>query len=251
MNRPLVTMLALSLLGTAGGCGGTDSPATARSESAETRPGTTAEPFAETKEVRPGFLVTQEKPFTTAQVQAVRDLKGISEIALIGYKQLTMYDRLLATAAVDPATFRRFTYPDTANSRPLWTAVRDGAGLISHEAGARDHLPLAASMPVGPGTVRLAGLATTVPGIDLTVSVQKGRDLGVPFGNGAVVAVSGDPRRLRSLLGERFGSVALIRQIFDAPRATPDGSILPLLTPTSAPTSAPTRAPSGSTPPAG
>ena len=101
---------------------------------------------------------------------------------MIGYKQLPMYDRLLATAAVDPVTFRRFTYPDTANSQPLWTAVRDGAGLISHEAGARDHLPLAVSMPVGWGTVRLAGLATTVPGIDLTVSAQTGRSLGVPYG---------------------------------------------------------------------
>jgi hypothetical protein len=233
MNRPLV-MFALSLLGTVSACGGADSDATATRAAAERtqlRTVVTAEAFAKVDGVRPALLVTQERPFTAAQVRAVRGLKGVSEIATIGYKQLSMYDRVLATAAVDPATFRRFTYPDTANSQPLWTAVRDGAGLVSHEAGTRDHLPLEASMPVGWGTVRIAGLATTVPGIDLTVSVQKGDSLGVPFGNGIVVAVSGDPRQIRKLLGERFGQAALIRQILDAPTATPGGSILPRLAP--------------------
>lgn len=237
MNRPLVTF-ALSLLGTVSACGGAGSDATATRASAEhtqLRTAVTAETFAKVKGVKPSLLVTQERPFTAAQVQAVRGLKGVSEIASIGYKQLPMYDRTLATAAVDPATFRRFTYPDTADSQPLWAAVRDGAGLISHEAGTRDHLPLEASMPVGWGTVRLAGLATTVPGIDLTISVQKGQSLGVPFGNGIVVAVGGDPRRIRKVLGERLGPAALIRQILDAPTAASGGSVLPRLAPPTTP----------------
>jgi hypothetical protein len=231
MNRPLV-MFALSLLGTVSACGG-GADSTAR-RTTQVRTVVTTQASAAVKEVKgvkPAYLVSQDRPFTAAQVRAVRGLKGVSQIALIGYKQLSMYDRLLATAAVDPATFRPFTYPDTADSQPLWTAVRDGAGLISHEAGARDHLPLEASMPVGWGTVRLAGLATTVPGIDLTVSVQKGRSLGVPFGNGIVIAAGADPRQMRRLLGP----AALVRQILDAPTATPGDSILPRLAPPTAP----------------
>ncbi|WP_460370846.1 hypothetical protein, partial [Actinocorallia lasiicapitis] len=229
MIRPFAAVVALSLLGAVSACGGTDSSADTGQtvpEATAAAPAATAEVLTKVKSVRPAYLVTQEKPFSAEQVKAIRELKGVGQVALIGYKQLSMYDRQLATAAVDPVTFRPFTYPDTANSAPLWTAVRDGDGLISHEVGTRDHLPLAASMPVGWGTLRFAGLATTVPGIDLTVGVITGRSLGVPFGNGVVLSADSDAQQLKQRLAERLGAAALVRPIVTAATAPAGGSIL-------------------------
>ncbi|MEO5878001.1 MAG: hypothetical protein ABIQ26_23650 [Streptosporangiaceae bacterium] len=244
MRTPCLLALGATVLASSAACGGTSPAPASDSGQARTVAAKGELTFVKVGAVRPSFLITQEKPFTTAQVSAVRTTKGVSKVALIGIRQVAMYDRQLATAAVDPLTFRPFTYPGTANSAPLWEAVRRGTGLISHEAGTRDHLPLDATLPVGGGTVRLSGLATTVPGIDLVVSVPTGRTLGVPFGNGMVVGLAGAPRLTLAQLQAKAGPAALVRKIFSAPTSTPTptprgAAGLPPLAPSGSPAGTP------------
>jgi hypothetical protein len=152
-------------------------------------PGTTVAPTP----VRPGLLVNRPKPFTQDETDRLRRIEGVTRTALIGYGPVYVYGEPIFTATVDPATYRSFTPPDTSGSAPVWKAVMDGKALVSHTVGERDHLPLDAVVPAGWSTVRVAGLATTVPGVDMVVSAAIGEHLGVPFGNGLVVAVAGDP----------------------------------------------------------
>lgn len=155
-----------------------------------------APPVPTPSPVRPSLLVNRPKPFTEDEVHRVRRLGGVTRIALIGYGQVYVYGQPIPTATVNPATYRSFTPPDTSGSAAVWAAVMDGKALVSHTVGERDHLPLDAVVPAGWSMVRIAGLATTVPGVDMVVSAATGEHIGVPFGNGLVVAVARDPERV-------------------------------------------------------
>lgn len=193
---------------------------------------------------RPSLLINQDQPFSAHEVERLRHVSGVSRLALIGYGQVWVYDQQIPTATVDPLTYRPFTPADTQNAVPAWNAVTDGKALVSHTVGVRDHLPLDATVPAGWATVRIAGLATTVPGVDMVVSSQTGERIGVPYGNGLVVAVSGSPERTTARIRRIIGSKPTIRRITkpsgpaDSRSISPAGPLLPVMTPAPASTPA-------------
>jgi hypothetical protein len=196
--------------------------------------------------VQPSLLINQDTPFSASGVERLRHANGVTGLALIGYGLVQVYDQQIPTATIDPLTYRPFTPAQTQDSAAVWTAVSQGTALVSHEVGIRDHLPLEATVPAGWATVRIAGLATTVPGVDMIVSSETGERIGVPYGNGLVVAVSGDPARAVRRIRRVIGSKPVIRRIAK-PSATsatsgpqaPAGPLLPIVTPSANP-SAPT-----------
>jgi hypothetical protein len=181
--------------------------------------------------VRPALLITQDKPFTAAQVAKVRRLRSVTRTLLIGYGQVWLYDQQIPAAAVDPDGYRAFTPADTAGSGPVWAAVGRGDGLISHDTGTRDRLPLQATVPAGWGMLRIAGFATTVPGIDLVVSVPTGQRIGVPFGNGLIVGCTGEAERLAPRVRRVLGAKALVRTIVKSAKPPAAGPSLPVISP--------------------
>jgi hypothetical protein len=184
--------------------------------------------------MQPSLLINQAATFTESQVRRLRHLGEVSRLALIGYGPVWVYGDQIPTATVDPATYRVFTPADTSGVTAVWKAVMDGKALVSHTVGNRDHLPLDATVPAGWATVRIAGLATTVPGIDMVVSSTTGERIGVPFGNGLVVAVTGDPQRATAKIREVLGATPVIRRIAASggPLGMPSGPLLPSVTPT-------------------
>lgn len=204
--------------------------------------------------VRPSLLINQEQPFPADKVERLRQLREVEQLALIGYGMVSIYDHQVPTATIDPLTYRPFTPLETQSSAPVWAAITKGEALVSHTVGVRDHLPLEATVPAGWATVRIAGLATTVPGIDMIVSPQTGERIGVPYGNGLVVGVAGDPGRTTERIRHILGSKVVIRRIarHSATSAAPGspgsaGSLLPAITP---PAAAPPAAIPSTTPPA-
>jgi hypothetical protein len=181
---------------------------------------------------RPGLLINQPQPFTEQQVRRLRHLSGVAKVALIGYGQVYLYGDSIPTATVNPATYRSFTPAGTREANAVWTAVTEGKALVSHTVGERDHLPLDATVPAGWATVRIGGLATTVPGVDMVVSATTGQRIGVPFGNGLVVAVEGDPDRATARIREVLGPKPAIRRIAAVGGAlgAPAGPLLPSVT---------------------
>jgi hypothetical protein len=201
---------ALALLGPTG-CGSSATPAAVELSPIPISTAPTAGPPA--VPARPGLLINQTRPFTGSEVRRLRHLSEVTRVALIGYGQIRVYDDPIPTATVDPATYRSFTPAGTRGSTAVWTAVADGKALVSHVVGNRDHLPLDVTVPAGVATVRIAGLATTVPGVDMVVNSTTGERIGVPFGNGLVVAVSGDTERASAKVRAVLGTQPVIRRI--------------------------------------
>jgi hypothetical protein len=228
---------ALVLLGLTG-CGSAATPAAVELSPVPLAPApTTAPPDVP---AQPGLLVNQARPFTESEVRRLRHLSEVTRLALIGYGPVWVYGDQIPTATVDPATYRSFTPAGTRGSTAVWKAVADGKALVSHTVGNRDHLPLDVTVPAGGATVRIAGLATTVPGVDMVVSSTTGERIGVPFGNGLVLAVSGDPERALVKVRAVLGAQPVIRRI--APLGGALGAsaapALPAVTPTVTPPAA-------------
>jgi hypothetical protein len=221
---------ALALLGLTG-CGSSATPAAVE---VSPIPMSAAPTDAPAVPAQPGLLVNQARPFTEAQVRRLRQLSEVTRLALIGYGQVWVYGDQIPTATVDPATYRSFTPAGTREATAVWKAVAEGKALVSHAVGNRDHLPLDVTVPAGWATVRIAGLATTVPGVDMVVSSTTGERIGVPFGNGLIVAVAGDPGRASAKVRAVLGAQPVIRRVaaFGGALGAPAGPALPAVTPT-------------------
>lgn len=117
-------------------------------------------------------------------------------------------------AAVDPATFRRFTPGPTARSQQTWDAVADGrvalrTDLRTAVATTTDQLLIGSdgtggSLPIGAYTTSL------VPGSDIGAVVNSawGTRLGIPSGNAMLFSIAptsldATVRKLASLVGPR------------------------------------------------
>jgi hypothetical protein len=222
-------------------CGGPPPPSAAvRSSLDETLSPLTSPPVPSS--VRPGLLINQPTPFGPSAVKRIRRLPDVNGLALIGYGQVWVYDQQLPTATIDPVSYRPFTPADTRTSDAVWSAIADGKALVGHVAAARAHLALDTTVPAGWSSVRIAGLATTVPGIDMIVGSKVGERIGVPYGNGLVVAISGDPDRMMARIGAILGAGATIRRIVtgpDAPDPAANAPILPAVTPSTPPSPPP------------
>lgn len=64
-----------------------------------------------------------------------------------------------------------------------------GDVLIAHAAADQYRLPIGGFLPVATNALRVAGFASTVPGVDMVVSLATGRLLGMTPVNGAVISV--------------------------------------------------------------
>jgi hypothetical protein len=221
---------ALALLGLTG-CGGSATPAAVELSPIPLATAPTTAPQA--VPAQPGLLINQARPFTESEVGRLRHLSEVTRLALIGYGQVWVYGDQIPTATVDPATYRSFTPAGTRGSTAVWKAIADGKALISHAIGNRYHLPLDVTVPAGRATVRIAGLATTVPGVDMVVSSTTGKRIGVPFGNGLILAVSGDSERASAEVRAVLGAQPVIRRIvpFGGALGAPAGPALPAVTP--------------------
>lgn len=159
-RRWAVALLSLLTVALIAGCGGSAVPeAKVSSVSGTTSPtgsasqSASAEVLANLREVamkRPGtfrpplyspdVLVWSQDPLTPTVLAKARSLK--SAAAMVQFSMATFYaeERQVTYAAVDPATFRRFTPAPTAASQEMWDRLADGEIALRPEL--RDVLPL-------------------------------------------------------------------------------------------------------------
>jgi hypothetical protein len=124
--------------------------------------------------LKPDVLVTG--PLTRREVRAVRSLARATAAFTLGTARIGR--TTVRIASVDPATFRRYAAPGTAESTALWQTVAAGQLVVSHAMAKQLHLVLGRDVTIAAErrtTVRLGGLATTgIPGTDMVVDFELG-----------------------------------------------------------------------------
>lgn len=142
---------------------------------------------------------------TTRQVAALRDVAHVERLGLASVRSL---GRTMTVAAVDPAGFRAWSDRDTAAADGVWAAVARGEAAVTHAMSGGLGVGLGESLPLDGAAVplRVAAIATTVPGFDVVLNRPRAAALGVPVDNALLVAAAPgtDLADLLSTVGRRW-----------------------------------------------
>ncbi|RLV48050.1 M15 family peptidase [Nocardioides mangrovicus] len=95
-----------------------------------------ARPAALTKPtLSPDILVYGAHSQSAATVKAVRALPGVVDVEQFALGQFFHEEQQITYAAVDPATFRRFTPQDSAQTQSVWDRVAGGEMAVTRSIG--------------------------------------------------------------------------------------------------------------------
>ncbi len=178
---------------------------------------------------RPDMLIFSRKELSDATVKRIKALREVAAVEPIGLGQVTIENRALTVAAVDAATYRRFTPRASAHSQEVWDrlaggelAVRKGLGKRLQDDDGNIALGGGADAPV----VHIGAYAPQVTTIDLVVNTEWVDDLeGMVFGNGLLVSTEGfDPSTIRKQVERIAGRQASVQRLDIASRLGLDPS---------------------------
>ena len=208
-----------------------DAPSTSRTVPAQG--GATAAPQPRTSEVAmkpPGkltapllssdVLVYSQDSLPRTTIEKIKSLKGVDAVEPFSMGSLFIDEREVTYAAVDPATFRRYTPQGTAQTTAVWDRVADGEIAVEPAIGRRlqskdGYLTLgnesdARKIHVGAYAPLLA--ATVARRIDAVVNEKWADQLGMRRDNAMLVAMgSTSPQSVRKKLQQYAGSKASVQ----------------------------------------
>ena len=235
-RREIVGLGALGLIVSA--CGTEPDPKT-RTTSADTRQGgsrtgTTAKPASDggpdvtvagPDSVKGALfsddvLVYGQDTLDKSTVAAIRKLKGVDGVEVMSMGQFYVDEQEVTYAAVDPATFWRYTQPGTAQTMEVWKRV--AAGEIAVEPGIGRKLQrkdgfmrlgnekVASSIHIGAYAQLLN--PSVARRIDAIVNYKWADELGMRTDNAALIAMgAASPQSIRKQLQKLAGTKASVQ----------------------------------------
>jgi hypothetical protein len=167
------------------------------------------------KAFRPDLLVVSDESLSAPLRERVRALSGVRAAIDMSVASTAVAGRSIATAAVDPASYRRFTPQATAVADAVWHSVAMGEVVLTHDLGNALGQSLGSVIPLGaPGAsldLRVGAYAVTVPRIDAVVNRRRGDQLGMKPENAMLVSVSsGHVNRVAAAIEELVGGRASV-----------------------------------------
>jgi len=172
---------------------------------------------------RPDMLIFSRTELSDGMVQEIKRLREVAAVEPIGLGQVTIENRALTVAAVDGATYRRFTPSGSAQEQDVWDrlaggelAVREGLGKRLQDDEGNIALGGGADSPV----IHIGAYAPQATTIDLVVNTAWVDDLeGMVFGNGLLLSTEGfDPSTIRKEVQRIVGKQASVQDLDIASR---------------------------------
>lgn len=158
------------------------------------------------------LLVVGDRPLPAALRNQVDDLGGVRSTMHLSMASVPIGERSITVAAVEPASYRRYTDEATAGNDAVWRAVARGDVVIGHQIGRDLNQPLGGTLGVRGNTeevaLRIGAYATTVAQIDAVVNERRRDQLGMKQANALLISVDhadieGRTAKIREIVGER------------------------------------------------
>jgi hypothetical protein len=172
---------------------------------------------------RPDMLIFSRQQLDDDVVRRVAGLEQVAEVERIGLAQVAIENRALTVAAVDPATYRRFSPSGTAEAQEVWDRVAGGEVAVPEKVARRlqddDGFITLGSGGDAPA-VHVGAYAPQVVTVDLVLNRAWVDDLeGMVFGNGLLVSTDGfDPSTIRKPVQQIVGDQASVQDLDIASR---------------------------------
>jgi len=161
------------------------------------------------------LLVYAQDPLDEADVAAVRKLPGVTEVEPLSVSNVAVEDRIITLAAVDPASYRRFTPVGSAQLEEVWQRVAGGELAILPGLGKRlqdrdGYVTL--GNDEGSAAVHVGAYAPQVPQVDAVVNEAWAEELGMREGNALLVSTGlTAPQAVRPRIAALVGRSASIQ----------------------------------------
>ncbi len=229
-RRTLVLALLLPLL--VAGCGrDPEQPESEPTPSASSPVPTTSRSFAPTGDTldpamaveRPGrregqvwsadLLVFGQETVDAETLERLADLDGVAAVEQLSLAQVTIQNRAVNVAAVDPATYRNFTL--LADDRTVWDRVADGELSIEAKLWRRTEegylrLGSAADAP----EVHVGTRADQLPQVDVVLNEKWGAALDMTPGNAVLISTRlTDPAKVRPEVQDVVGKGVSVQRL--------------------------------------
>lgn len=137
------------------------------------------------------ILVFSTERLTDSMVEQIGEVEGVAAVEVIGLGQATIENRVVNLAAVDPATYRRFTPVASAQSQQTWERVAGGELAIDERLGKRladregnIRLGVSDDAPV----VHVGAYAPQIPNVEAVVNRTWTDSLKLEFGNAVLLS---------------------------------------------------------------
>ena len=142
------------------------------------------------------ILVFSKDTLTDDMVDRIRGLDGVRSVERLSMAQVSIENRAINLAAVDPATYRNYTPAESAELQEEWDRV--AAGQLALVPDLKKRVPgKKGSLRLGSGrdapTVAIGAYAPQIPRVDAVVNADVGEALGMKPDNALLVATY--PRR--------------------------------------------------------
>jgi hypothetical protein len=161
------------------------------------------------------LLVYSHDPLSADMVADIGELPGVTGTEQLSLAQVGVENGVITVAAVDPATYRRYTPAGSAQLRAVWTRVAGGEVAVTPAVGRR--------LADAEGFVRLGNdrdaprvhvgaLAAQVPRVDAVVNERWAEELGLREGNALLIATGlTSPQRVRPAIQRIVGDRASVQ----------------------------------------
>jgi hypothetical protein len=162
-------------------------------------------------------LVQWDKPLSAATVRRIERLEGVAHTERIGLGQVSIENRVLTIAAVDPGAYRLFTRADVADLDEAWRRVAGGE-MATDKAVARKLQDDSGSITLGTDedapTIHVGAYAPQVPTIDMVVNTAWAQDVGMADDNGLLISTDDiTPATIRKPLERIVGKDASVQML--------------------------------------
>ena len=172
---------------------------------------------------RSDMLIFSREELSEDMVASITRLKQVAQVERIGLGQVTIENRALTIAAVDGATYRRFTPVGSAQTQDVWNRVAGGELAVSKEL-AEQLQDKQGNITLGSGdqapVLHVGAYAPQATTIDMVVNKAWVDDIqGMVFGNGLLISTEGDdPSTIRKPVQKIAGGMASVQDLDIASR---------------------------------
>jgi D-alanyl-D-alanine carboxypeptidase len=159
----------------------------------------------------PDVLITSSHTIPDSMRRKIAAVKGVAAAMPMSLASMSVSGRTLTVAAVDPASYRRFTPVAAAQSDAVWKRVADGEAAMDPAVGKKVEEPtgyLTLGQQDGAPSVHVGAYAPMAKRIQAVVDYPRGRQLGMPRANALLVSTgeltpSALTDKLKKIIGHR------------------------------------------------
>ncbi len=168
------------------------------------------------------ILVQWDQPLDDALVKKIERLKGVAHTERIGLGQVSLENRVLTVASVDPGDYRHFTQADVADFQEAWDRVAGGEMAIDQKVAERladeDGMIRLGSEEEAP-TLHVGAYTPQIPTIDMVVNTAWADDIEMATDNGLLISTDGTtPSTIRKPLEKLVGKDVTVQMLDVASR---------------------------------